>query len=122
MAQSSSLPLAAKVSALFYPTIYVSAAVLLVHEKVGGALRRLNSTPLRLVMFGLVAQAVAFGAWSYSLLKADYVVGTTLLDPLWVIGLAAIAVCAVGSDFDGHVKTPPSCYWPPGWRCRFLTT
>jgi len=90
--QSSTLPLAAKVSALFYPTIYVSAAVLLVHEKVGGALQRLNSTPLRLVVFGLVAQAVAFGAWSYSLLKADYVVGRTLLDPLWVIGMAAIAV------------------------------
>jgi hypothetical protein len=43
----------------------------------------------RLVLVGVVAQAVAFIFWTAELLDARYVVGSTLIDPLWVLGLIA---------------------------------
>ena len=91
-AQASPLPLAAKVSALVYPALYIAAAVLTLQAIVGGALRRLDVTAARLVMGGVAAVALAFILWSTQLLDRTYVPGRTLLDPLWVLGLSSIAV------------------------------
>src|SRR5579884_288803 len=91
-AHASSLPLAAKLSALAYPALYVSAAVLMLDAVVGGGLRRIQARGLTLVLSGVTAEALAFTLWCNKLLKGTYVPGHTWLDRLWVIGMAAIAV------------------------------
>jgi diguanylate cyclase (GGDEF)-like protein len=94
-AMASSLPLASKLSALVYPAVYVSAAVLTLQAMVGGSLRRIRSIALPLVLSGIVTQAVAFILWSKQLLEQSYVTGTTVLDPLWLVGMIAIAAGGV---------------------------
>ena len=91
-ASSSSLALAPKLSALVYPAIYIGAAVLMLQAMIGGSLRGSRSAVLRLVLSGMVVQAVAFALWSRQLLAGTYVPGNTLLDPLWVVGLVVIGV------------------------------
>jgi diguanylate cyclase (GGDEF)-like protein len=86
----SSLALAPRVAALVYPALYVSAAVVMLQAMIGGSLRASRSTALRVVLGGMVAQAVAFSLWSVQLLNQSYVPGKTLLDPLWVVGMLAI--------------------------------
>jgi diguanylate cyclase (GGDEF)-like protein len=89
-AAASSLPVTAKLSALTYPVLYGAATVLTLHAIVGGALRGLRTPALQLVLAGIAAQAAAFILWSDELLAGSYAPGRDLLDPLWVIGLAAI--------------------------------
>ena len=91
-AATSSLALAPKLSALAYPAVYIAATVLMLQAMVGGALRASRSVALPLVLGGMAAQAVAFSLWSAQLLARTYVPGGTLLDPLWVIGLATIGI------------------------------
>ena len=91
-ASASSLALAPKLSALVYPIVYVAAAVLMLQAMIGGTLRGSRSAVLRLVLGGMIAQAVAFALWSRQLLAGTYVPGHTLLDPLWVVGLVVIGV------------------------------
>jgi diguanylate cyclase (GGDEF)-like protein len=90
-AAASSLPMAGRVAALAYPALYVSAAVLTLQAIIGGSLRSVRSPATQLVLCGTVAQAVAFILWSEQLLEQSYVPGATVLDPLWVLGLLAIA-------------------------------
>ena len=94
-ASHSSLPLASRLSALAYPTVYVSAAVLTAQAIVGGSLRRNRSTASLLVLAGIIAQAMAFILWSHELLRQSYVTGGSVLDPLWVLGLLAIGAGGV---------------------------
>ncbi|HEY7077533.1 MAG TPA: diguanylate cyclase [Solirubrobacteraceae bacterium] len=89
-AMRSPLSDAARVSALVYPTLYVSAAVVTLQAMVAGALRRSRGPGVPLVLLGVTAQALAFILWGRELLGADYVVGRTLVDPLWVLGLVAV--------------------------------
>jgi diguanylate cyclase (GGDEF)-like protein len=89
---ASPLDVAGKMSALAYPVLYGSASILVLQAVVGGALRGLNTSGLRVVLAGIGAQAVAFVLWSRQLLDATYVPGHSVLDPLWVLGLAAIGV------------------------------
>jgi diguanylate cyclase (GGDEF)-like protein len=94
-AASSSLSFAARASALTYPVVYVSAAVLTLQALIGGSLRGVRARGPALVLVGMVAQAVAFIVWSKQLLDASYSPGATLIDPLWVIGLLIIAAGGV---------------------------
>jgi diguanylate cyclase (GGDEF)-like protein len=99
-AAASSLPAAGRISALVYPAVYVSAAVVTLQAMVGGSLRRVRGPGARLVLVGIVAQAVAFIAWSGDLLAQHYVAGGSPTDPLWAAGLLAIGlggVVAAGS-------------------------
>jgi diguanylate cyclase (GGDEF)-like protein len=98
------LPLAAKLSALAYPALYVSAAVLILQVMVGGSLRQVRGPGPRLVLLGIVLQAIAFIFWSEQLLEQTYVMGATLIDPLWVAGLLAIGAGAVLAA--GHPEPP----------------
>jgi diguanylate cyclase (GGDEF)-like protein len=91
----SHLGMPAKVSALVYPAVYVSAAILMLQSMLAGTLRGARTLALRLVLAGMVVQAMAFIFWSSMLLKGTYHPGTTALDPLWVVGLSAIAVGGV---------------------------
>ena len=91
----STLAAAPKLSALIYPSVYVAAAVLMLHSMIAGSLRGSRSPALRLVLGGMAAQAVGFGLWSEQLLARTYVPGNTLLDPLWVLGLAMIGAGGV---------------------------
>ena len=71
---------------------------------VGGSLRQIRGPGPRLVLLGIVIQAVAFILWSEQLLTASYVMGETLVDPLWVVGLLAIG--AGGVLAGGHPEPP----------------
>lgn len=90
-AAASALPAWGRASALAYPVVYVSTAVLTLQAMVGGSLRGARGPGLQLVFAGIVAQAAAFILWSQQLLHERYVVGESLIDPLWVVGLLAIA-------------------------------
>ncbi|MGH2868710.1 MAG: diguanylate cyclase [Solirubrobacteraceae bacterium] len=94
-ASVSTLGLAPKLSALVYPALYISAAVLMLQAMIGGSLAGSRSRALPVTLGGMVAQAVAFCLWSVQLLAGTYTPGATLLDPLWVLGLVAIGVGAL---------------------------
>src|SRR5829696_8794554 len=98
------LSLGERLSALAYPALYVSAAVLTLQVMVGGSLRQVRGPGPRLVLFGIVIQAVAFILWSEQLLQSDYVMGETVVDPLWVAGLLAIGA---GGVLAGRRPEPP---------------
>ena len=91
-ASRSSLPELSRLSALAYPAVYVSAAILTLQAIISGSLRRSRSGASLLVFGGIVAQAVAFILWSHQLLLQTYVTGQTILDPLWAFGLIAIGI------------------------------
>jgi diguanylate cyclase (GGDEF)-like protein len=91
----SPLALAPKLSALIYPAVYVAAAVVMLQAMVSGSLRTNRTAPSRFVLAGMAAEAVAFSLWSTQLLLNTYVPGATLLDPLFVVGLLAIAAGGV---------------------------
>src|SRR5215208_7647344 len=93
-----------RISALIYPALYVSAAILTLQVMVGGSLRLIRGPGPRLVLLGIVIQAVAFILWSEQLLQADYVMGETVVDPLWVAGLLAIGA---GGVLAGRRPEPP---------------
>jgi diguanylate cyclase (GGDEF)-like protein len=81
-----------KLADLTYPCLYASATILTLQAMLGGALRGLRHPALQLVLGGTAAISLAFMLWSSQLLRGTYVPGTSVLDPLWVIGLGAIAV------------------------------
>jgi diguanylate cyclase (GGDEF)-like protein len=89
-ASVSTLPLAGKLSALVYPAVYLSAAVLLLQAMIGGSLSASRSRALPVTLAGMTVQAGAFALWSVQLLNQSYNPGSTLLDPLWVLGLVTI--------------------------------
>jgi len=94
---------ATKISDLLYPALYVAATVLTIQAMLGGALRGLRTLSLRLILGGIAAQAVAFILWSDELLRQTYSVSGSALNPLWVIGLAAIGV---GGLLAAHQPEP----------------
>ena len=71
---------------------------------VGGSLRQVRGPGPRIVLLGMVIQAVAFIAWTDQLLDVSYVMGKTLVDPLWVVGLLAIGA---GGVLAGRRPEPP---------------
>jgi len=89
-AESSGLPAAGVASALAYPALYVTAAVLTLQAMIAGALHGIRGGGVRLVLAGIAAQALAFIFWSRQLLDGSYVPGATLIDPLWVVGMVVI--------------------------------
>ena len=91
-ANHSTVPAATKLSDLIYPCLYASATILTLQAMLGGALRGVRHPALALVLGGTAAISVAFMLWSTQLLSGTYVPGTSVLDPLWVVGLGAIAV------------------------------
>ncbi|MGH2910190.1 MAG: GGDEF domain-containing protein, partial [Solirubrobacteraceae bacterium] len=109
-AVQSSAPLPAKLSDLTYPCLYASATILVLQAMLGGALRGLRGLSLRLVLGGIAAISFAFMMWSSQLLRGTYVAGTSVLDPLWVIGLAAIAAGGLVAASDP--EDAPECERP----------
>ncbi len=94
---NSMLPEAQRLSALAYPTLYVSAGVLALQAVVGGAVRGVRSLPARLGLGGVMVQALAFIMWSEQLLDGTYRPGRTLIDPMWVLGLIATGAAGAWS-------------------------
>ena len=90
-AVSSGLSPAGVASALAYPGLYVTAAVLTLQAMVAGALHGIRGGGVRLVLAGVAAQAVGFIIWSGQLLDGTYAPGRTLIDPLWVVGMVMVA-------------------------------
>jgi diguanylate cyclase (GGDEF)-like protein len=87
----SGLPTGPLLSALAYPALYVAAAVLTLQAAIGNSLLNVRSPASRLVLGGIIVQALAFIFWSQQLLTRSYVPGHSWLDPLWALGLLAIA-------------------------------
>jgi hypothetical protein len=74
-------------------------------------LHRIRGAGSRLVLAGLVAQAIAFISWADQLLADSYVTGRTLVDPLFTAGLLAIAA---GGVLAG--RRPPAAEPDPAGR------
>jgi len=91
-ASMSTLPVAQRLSALVYPALYVSAAVLALQALIGGALTTVRSAAARVVLAGVMLEAAAFIPWSQQLLDQSYVSGHSVLDPIWVLGLVTIGI------------------------------
>jgi diguanylate cyclase (GGDEF)-like protein len=106
----SAAPLAPRLSDLTYPCLYASATVLTLQAMLGGALRGLRCPSLGLVLGGTAAISLAFMLWSSQLLRGTYVPGTSVLDPLWVVGLGAIGVGGLMTARDP--ESPPSLEEP----------
>jgi diguanylate cyclase (GGDEF)-like protein len=109
-AGASMLPIAQRLSALVYPALYVSAAVLALQALIGGALTNVRSAGSRLVLGGIMLDACAFVMWSARLLDQTYVSGGTWLDPIWLLGLLAIgaggALAARRPEAEARVNEP----------------
>ena len=116
-AGNSTLPVAQRLSALVYPAIYVSAAVLALQALIGGALTSVRSAAARLVLAGVMLEALAFIPWSAQLLDQSYVSGESLLDPMWVLGLVAIGV---GGALAARRPEPVAETEEPGLRGGIL--
>jgi diguanylate cyclase (GGDEF)-like protein len=108
---------APRLSALVYPTLYVSAAVLGLQAMVGGAVTSVRSAASRLVLGGIVTQAVAFMLWSHQLLEQTYAPGRTLIDPAFVLGLIAIGAGGALAAARPEPDTPDE---EPGLRGGIL--
>jgi diguanylate cyclase (GGDEF)-like protein len=99
-ATHSSASAGTKLSDLTYPCLYASATILILQAMLGGALRGLRHAAMQLVLGGTATTSVAFMLWSSQLLRGTYVPGTSVLDPLWVIGLGAIAIGGLAAARD----------------------
>jgi diguanylate cyclase (GGDEF)-like protein len=117
-AGASMLPMAQRLSALVYPAVYVSAAVLALQALIGGALTIVRSAGARLVLAGVMLEALAFIPWSAQLLDQSYVSGESLLDPLWVLGLVAIGA---GGALAARRPEPIAAVEEPGLRGGILS-
>jgi diguanylate cyclase (GGDEF)-like protein len=91
-AANSSLALGPKLAAVAYPPLYIAAAVLTLQAAIGGLSGVLDTPGVRIVLGGFLLEGLAFSLWSIQLLGNDYVTGHSLLDPIWVAGLATIAL------------------------------
>ena len=116
-AAHSNLAPAPKLAAVAYPPLYIAAAVLTVQAAIGGLTSVLDTPGVRFVLAGFVLQALAFCLWSIQLLGNDYVPGNSLLDPLWVIGLAVIAL---GSLQCARKPEPVVVIEEPSYRSGIL--
>ncbi|HET8949583.1 MAG TPA: diguanylate cyclase, partial [Solirubrobacteraceae bacterium] len=92
---ASTQPTVITIGLLIYPMLYSFAAMLTLQAMVGGAMHRIRGAGSQLVLGGLVAQAIAFISWADQLLTDTYVTGRTLVDPLFTVGLLAIAAGGV---------------------------
>jgi len=110
---------APRLSALVYPTLYVSAAVVALQALLGGAVTTVRSTPSRLVLGGIIAQACAFIMWSEQLLDQTYHAGATVLDPMWALGLIAIGA---GGALAARAPERDTSTAEPGLRGGILPT
>ena len=106
----SAAPLAERLSDLTYPCLYASATILTLQAMLGGALRGLQRPSLRLVLGGTATISFAFMLWSSQLLRGTYVPGTSVLDPLWVVGLGAIGIGGLLAARDP--ESPPALEEP----------
>jgi diguanylate cyclase (GGDEF)-like protein len=116
-ANASMLAVAPRLSALVYPTLYVSAAVLALQALLGGAVTTVRSTPSRLVLGGIIAQACAFIIWSRQLLDQGYHTGQTAVDPMWALGVLAIGI---GGAMAARTPEPEASTKEPGLRGGIL--
>ena len=104
-AARSPLELSQRVAVLTYPALYVAAAVLTLQAIVAGQMRRGG---MRMVLAGMVVQALSFILWSQQLLDGAYTVGATLVDPLFVTGLLAMGAGGVAVARAPRDAAPPA--------------
>lgn len=92
--ETSPLPLLSIATALSYPVLYVCTALVMLQAVISGSLRLRHDPGLALVLAGLIAEAVAFTAWSGPLLQNSYVTGQSWIDGVWSLGMVLIAAGA----------------------------
>jgi diguanylate cyclase (GGDEF)-like protein len=108
-AAASPLAPAARASALVYPVVYVTAAVLTLHAVLASPLlRRVIGIGPALVLAGVVVEAAGFVVWSKELLDNDYVPGATVVDYLWVIGMVGVGIGGALCMPRARSEAPPA--------------
>ena len=113
------LAVAPRISALVYPVLYVSAAVLALQALLGGAVITVRSTPSRLSLGGVIAQACRVHHVERAAPDQRYHPGQTALDPIWALGLLAIGI---GGALAARAPEPDSSTEEPGLRGGILPT
>jgi diguanylate cyclase (GGDEF)-like protein/PAS domain S-box-containing protein len=93
---ASEQPWAIRIAAVGYPVLFVSVLVVVLQTAVAGSVPLWRSGGLLLIFAGVTIDAAAFILWSPQLLAGSYVVGESLSDPLWVLGLLAIGLGSAG--------------------------
>jgi diguanylate cyclase (GGDEF)-like protein len=106
--QHSLLPVASRVAILGYPALCVAATIVTLQALLGGWLRGESSIPARLILVGIAIQGVTFPFWSEQLLDQTYRQGHSWCDPMFVLGMLAMAAggayCARAPDRAPAVK------------------
>jgi diguanylate cyclase (GGDEF)-like protein len=92
--RSSSLSTGAEATALAYPVLYVSAALVMLQSVVTGTLDLRANMGMALVVVGVVVNAIAFVLWTPLLLTESYVSGTHAVDALWTVGMLLVGLGA----------------------------
>ncbi|MGZ4268552.1 MAG: diguanylate cyclase domain-containing protein [Solirubrobacteraceae bacterium] len=103
----SHLSVLGQATALAYPMLYVSAALVMIQAVVAEALDVRANPGLGALLAGLVLEAAGFILWSPTLLGANYVVGANAVDGLWTAGLLLMGL---GAFCAGPVRAArPAC-------------
>jgi diguanylate cyclase (GGDEF)-like protein len=91
---SSPLSTAAQITALAYPLVYASAALVMLQSVVTGTLELRANVGMALFLVGLVVEAIAFVLWTPLLLTASYTPGSNAVDALWTLGMLLVGLGA----------------------------
>jgi diguanylate cyclase (GGDEF)-like protein len=85
----------ADVTALAYPAVYASTALVILQLVVRGAIDLRGNPGMVAMLLGIGVEAVAFILWAPALLEESYVVGASAVDFMWTVGFVLLAVGAV---------------------------
>jgi diguanylate cyclase (GGDEF)-like protein len=92
--QASALSGPAVVTAVAYPALSVTGALVMLQSVVTGTLDLRGNLGMALVVVGLVVDAAGFALWTPLLLDASYVAGTYAVDALWTTGMLLVGLGA----------------------------
>ncbi len=105
MSQTSTLPAAARASAIAYPVVFASIPVVLIQAVLSSPRSVRSRLDIWTLFAGMFVEAVAFMLWAPGLLNLTYVPGDTLEDVLWSVGMLVVGLSALMAP-DGDLPQP----------------
>jgi diguanylate cyclase (GGDEF)-like protein len=94
---ASRLSGAGQVTAVAYPVLYVSAALVMLQAVLASGLDLRRNRGLAAMLAGLAVDGIGFVLWAPQLLGGTYQVGSSVLDALWSIGTLMVGLGAWAS-------------------------
>ncbi len=91
---ASRLPVIGQMTAVAYPILYISAALVMLQAVLAGGLDLRRNRGLVVVLGGLALDGVGFVLWAPQLLGGTYQIGSSVLDALWSIGTVMVGLGA----------------------------